>query len=213
MALNLTAEKAFIFRITHRDNIPWIVQHGLHCRNSGVVDPNFVAIGNPGLIDKRRTQIVPCPPGGPLSDYVPFYFTPHSIMALQIKTGHNGIRRRENDEIAIIVSSLYKLRDDGVPFLFTDRHASLRAAAYHSDLSALDTLDWDIWRRRDFAGDPEYLDKKDHYQAEALVHKRLPIKSILGLVCHSEDVTSAMRQRLGEAAESIKIATKPSWYF
>jgi len=29
---SLTPEKALIFRITHRDNLPWILEHGLHCR-------------------------------------------------------------------------------------------------------------------------------------------------------------------------------------
>jgi hypothetical protein len=213
MALNLTPDGAYIFRITHRDNIPWIVQNGLRCRNSNVVDPNFVAIGNPELIDKRRMQMVPCPPGGHLSDYVPFYFTPHSVMMFQIKTGYNGIRHRSNDEIAIIVSSLRKLRERNIPFLFTDRHASLRAVEYFSDLEELARLDWEIWRNRDFRGDPEYLDKKDRYQAEALVHRHLPIDCVLGVVCYSNDAVNAVKQRLGEAAEGIKIATKPSWYF
>jgi hypothetical protein len=29
---NLNAEKAFIFRIVHRDNVPWMLDHGLHCQ-------------------------------------------------------------------------------------------------------------------------------------------------------------------------------------
>ena len=36
MANNLTAEKALIFRITHINNVPWILRHGLHCKNSDV---------------------------------------------------------------------------------------------------------------------------------------------------------------------------------
>jgi hypothetical protein len=60
-------------------------------------------------------------PGGYLSDYVPFYLTPHSPMLFNIKTGYNGIRKRSNDEIVILVSSLPTLAVKGVPFLFTDR--------------------------------------------------------------------------------------------
>jgi hypothetical protein len=213
MALNLTPEKAYVFRITHRDNVPWIVRNGLHCRNSRVVDPNFISIGNSELIDKRRTQEVPCPPGGCLSDYIPFYFTPHSVMMFQINTGYNGIRRRGNDEIAIIVSSLRKLQNDHIPFLFTDRHASLRAVEYFSDLEELNRLDWEIWRNRDFRGDPEYIDKKDRYQAEALVHGHLPVNSILGIGCSRDDVADDLKKRLGAAAERVKIATQPRWYF
>jgi hypothetical protein len=75
----LTAENALIFRITHKDNLPWILDNGLHCRNSKKQDPSFVNIGLTEMIDKRRSWHVLCKPGGTLSDYVPFYFTPRSM--------------------------------------------------------------------------------------------------------------------------------------
>ena len=75
----LSPDKALIFRITHIANVPWILANGLHCRSSAVQDPNFVEIGNPDLIDKRKHRIVPVPPGGALSDYVPFLL--HSVLA------------------------------------------------------------------------------------------------------------------------------------
>jgi hypothetical protein len=80
MASNLSPEKAYIFRIIHRDNVAWTLDYGLHCRNSPTVDPSYVSIGNPELIDRRNRRVVSVPPGGTLSDYVPFYFTPHSPM-------------------------------------------------------------------------------------------------------------------------------------
>jgi hypothetical protein len=41
MALTLTQEKGLIFRITHRDNVPWILKNGMHARNGDEFDPNF----------------------------------------------------------------------------------------------------------------------------------------------------------------------------
>src|ERR1700733_9866351 len=102
--LQLTQENARIFRIVHRDNLPWILDHGLHSRNSKVRDPNFKAIGNPDLIDKRASRPVPVPPWGSLSNYVPFYFTPHSIMMLNIHTGRS-VPIVANEKILILVSS------------------------------------------------------------------------------------------------------------
>ena len=96
----LTPEKALIFRIVHRDNVPWILDNGLHCKNSKVSDPNFVEIGNKDLIGKRGRHLVKQPPGGTLSDYIPFYFTPFSPMLFNIKTGWGGIRQRNNDEMS-----------------------------------------------------------------------------------------------------------------
>jgi hypothetical protein len=56
MSASLSREKALIFRIVHRDNVPWIMANGMHCRNGSLLDPSFVAIGNPDLIDKRHDR-------------------------------------------------------------------------------------------------------------------------------------------------------------
>src|SRR5437870_5729775 len=101
--VELTAEKALIFRITHIENVPWILANGLHCCNSNCLDSNFRQIGNPDLIDKRTTRTVPIAPYCRLSDYVPFYFTPHSPMLLNIRTGYNGVKKTPMPDIAIVV--------------------------------------------------------------------------------------------------------------
>ena len=92
-----------------------------------------------------------------MSDYVPFYFTPYSPMLYNIKTGWRGITRRPMSQIVILVSSLPTLAEHGVPFLFTDRHASLVNAIFSNDLEAVPQLDWKIWQRRDFSRDPTIL--------------------------------------------------------
>jgi len=88
MSSNLNPDKALIFRIAHVANLPSILDNGLHARNGKVFDPHYRSIGNPDLIDKRSRRAVPVPPRGTLSDYVPFYFTPFSIMLFNINTGH-----------------------------------------------------------------------------------------------------------------------------
>jgi hypothetical protein len=92
---NLNAEKRLIWRIVHRDNIPWILDNGLNCANSGVLAPNWVDIGNKELIDRRSQRHVPIAPGGTLSDFVPFYFTPFSPMMYNIYTGRGGVAQRQ----------------------------------------------------------------------------------------------------------------------
>src|ERR1019366_3671540 len=93
MALDLTPERALIFRITHIANVPWILGHGLHCASSGVLDPSFRPIGDQELIRKRAGRTIPAAPFGTISDYVSFYFTPSSVMLHNIKTGFRGIER------------------------------------------------------------------------------------------------------------------------
>jgi hypothetical protein len=86
----LNPQEARIFRIVHRDNMRWILSNGLHCSSSPEKDAGYVGIGNADIILMRSTRAVPIPPGGVLSDYVPFYFTPFSPMAYNIKTGFGG---------------------------------------------------------------------------------------------------------------------------
>lgn len=64
----LNPTRALIFRIVHVRNVPWILEHGLVCRNSPNQNPHYLNIGNVDLIDKRSHRVVPIPPGGTLSD-------------------------------------------------------------------------------------------------------------------------------------------------
>jgi len=210
---DLSPEKAYIFRIIHRDNIPWVLDHGLHCRNAPAVDPNFVSIGNRELIDRRHHKVVQVPPGGTLSDYVPFYFTPHSPMMYNIRTGWGGIVKRTNDEIVIVVSSLRVLQAKSVPFIFSDRHAYLNAALFSSDLSHLDRIDWALLQRRDFKRDGNDPDKVERYQAEALVHKHMPAHAMLGIACHSDSAAALIRKNIETCGMELKVAVQRQWYF
>lgn len=210
---NLTPERALIFRITHRDNVPWMLANGAHCKKSDALDPKFVQIGNPELIDRRTDHPVPIPPSGTLGDYVPFYFTPFSPMLLNIKTGWGGITKRPNDEIVILVSSLKVLKNKGIDAIFTDRHAYLSAARYFSDLANLDQVDWFILQRRDFKKDPDDPGKFERYQAEALVHKKLPCDALLGIGCYSDSVAADLRKITAAAECSLEVVSRPGWYF
>ena len=208
---NLNADRALIFRITHRDNIPWILQNGLHCRNSDQRDPNYVDIGNPELIGMRHFRRVDCAPGGTLSDYVPFYFTPFSPMLLNIKTGYGGIRKRDNAEIVIIASSLRRLRELAIPFVFSDRHAYLAAAQFSSNLDDLNRIDWVSLQSRSFKKSD--LDKFERYQAEALVHTMVPVTAIIGIACYDGSVAVPIRDQLGPLGLDVRVTTQRSWYF
>lgn len=213
MSKDLNPEKALIFRITHRDNVPWIIDNGLYCKNSENLDPNFVDIGNLDLIHKRQRRFVEVASGGTLSDYIPFYFTPFSPMMYNITTGYRGITQRRNEEIVILVTSLHKLADDGVDFIFSDRHAYLSTAQFSADLADLDRIDWPILQARDFERDSEDPGKFERYEAEALVHRHLPVESLLGIVGYNQLVERQINDLLAERDLELKIVAKSDWYF
>ncbi len=183
MSTKLNPDKALIFRIIHRDNVPWVLDNGLHCLNSPVQAPSYRTIGNPELIEKRRQRDVPIYPGGTLSGYVPFYFTPYSPMMLNIRTGYGGVMKVPNEEIVIFVSSLHRLEELNRGFVFSDRHAYLLNAQFYNELPDLTNIDWTILQNRDFRRDPDDPAKIERYQAEALVHQYLPVEAIIGVAC------------------------------
>ena len=208
----LNAERALIFRIIHRDNIPWILEHGLHAASSKVLDPNFKNIGNPDLIGKRAQRKVAAGSSGTLSDYIPFYFTPFSIMMLNIHTGYN-VKQVPNEEIVILVSSLRRIAELGIPFVFTDQHAYPVAASYFTDLDDLQHIDWDLLNRRDFKHDPDDPGKKERYQAEALIWKHLPAQGPLGICSYTEAVDAGIRIELAKRKIQMQTVVQRSWYF
>jgi hypothetical protein len=193
--------------------VAWILDHGLHCRNSHERDPHFIEIGNPELIIKRVSRAVPIPPGGLLSDYIPFYFTPHSPMLYNVKTGRNGVTPRPMGEIVILVSSLPKLAAQNIAFVFTDRHALLLTASFYNDLARLDRIAWDLLQKRDFKRDLNDPGKFDSYQAEALVHRHLPVSALSGILCHNEDQKVAVQGELEKRGQTLQLVVKPSCYF
>ncbi len=210
---SLNPGKALIWRIVHRDNLPWILDNGLHCGNSAVKAPGWVSIGNLELIDKRSRHPVPLPPGGFLNDYVPFYFTPFSPMLRNIHTGWGGIQKRLNEEVVILVSSLHHVAALGLPFVFTDSHAYYQWADYYSSLDDLDKIDWSLLQRRDFRRDPEDPAKFERYQAEALIHQRLPVVGLLGIVCYTEALKHRIEQGVQARSLNLPVYARPGWYF
>jgi hypothetical protein len=212
MALTLTQEKGLIFRITHRDNVPWILDNGIHARNGDRFDPNCRNIGNVDLIDKRSRRVVAVPPGGTLSDYVPFYFTPFSIMMYNINTGY-GVKQVPNDEIVIFVSSLLRVAAQGREFIFTNQHAYPPMAEYFTDLAQLDQIDWPLLQSRNFKHDPDDPAKKERYQAEALIWKHVPLEALHGVCCYTSNVEQQIKAEIDRRALTFKVAVQTSWYF
>jgi len=209
---SLNPEKALIWRIVHRDNLPWILDNGLHCANSGILSPNYVNIGNPDLIDKRRHRAVPIAPRGTLADYVPFYFTPFSVMMKNIHSGWS-VQQRRNEEIVILVSSLHRIKELGLPFVFTNAHAYPHWTSYYSDLEQLNQIDWNILQHRDFKRDPDDPRKMERYQAEALIYRHLPIEGLMGVICYTDAVKRRIEQERQRRNLNLSVHTRTGWYF
>lgn len=208
----LNVENAYIWRIVHRDNLPWILDNGLHCSNNPNKLSTWVNIGNADLINKRSHRIVPLPPGGTLSDYVPFYFTPFSPMMYNIYTGR-GVPQRQNDEIIILVSTLHRVQQLEHRFLFTDRHAYLLTTVYYDELNNLSNIDWPLLQARNFKRNPDDPSQIERYQAEALIYKHLPVNALIGVICYTNKTKLTIEQELHQRGLNLAVHRMQGWYF
>lgn len=209
----LTPGNALIFRIVHIDNIEWILDNGLYCRNSKTIDPNYVDIGSVEIIDRRLQREVNVAPFGTLSDYIPFYFTPSSLMLLNVLTGHN-VPQRSHEDIIILAVQLTNLAERGIKYVYTDRHALLKAARFFNDLGMLETIIfWHILQKRDFTRNNDDPEKLERYMAEALVFKFLPIDAVSSFACATPESTEKITQLLQKRNLGIKTITRPDWFF
>lgn len=214
MSKNLNPDKALIFRIVHVDNVEWILDAGgIDCRNSSHPNPDYVEIGNPDLIAKRLNTPVLIGNLGMLSDYVPFYFTPFSMMMYNIHTGYGGVKKRKNEEIVILVSSIFQLEKLGVTYAYTDKHAYMADAQFFDSPDHLNQIDWKILQERDFQRSDEDPGKCDRYQAEALVYRRVPLEALIGIGCHSEPIQKKLELWMQNRNLEIQVKVVPTWYF
>lgn len=134
-------------------------------------------------------------------------------MLYNIKTGRNVAAVPMRD-IMIMVSSLPRLAERGVPFVFTDRHAYLAHANFSSDLSEVGSLvDWDILRRSDFQYDPQDPGKMERYQAEALVHKRLDLSHVTGILVYDESCMERVSRTLRQVGSDKPVKVDRRFFF
>lgn len=210
-AADLTPDLALIWRVVHRDNLPWILDHGVHCANGQVKDPHYVQIGKSDLIGQRDKRKVPVA-GGTLADYVPFYFTPFSPMTYNIVTGV-GVQKRPREDLCFLVSSLHRVAGAGLQFVFSDRHAYLTKACFSSKLEDLARIDWPKLQARDFRRDPDDPERFERYEAEALVRGHVPITVFQGIVCYNATVRDSIATDIASRSLSVKAILRPEWYF
>jgi hypothetical protein len=135
------------------------------------------------------------------------------MMAFNIATGHGEVLKLDRNELAVVVSSVPKLEELGVEFVFTDRHAYLRTASFYNSIEDLPKVDFELISQRDFKRDTDDPDKTDRYQAEALVYKHLPVAGILGIGLPSEGSMERIVAINQGLEQPIRLLVKPDWFF
>ncbi|APR84568.1 Hypothetical protein A7982_09917 [Minicystis rosea] len=204
-----------ILHFTEIDNLNRIVAAGeVQCtadlRAAGT-DYRSIALAN--IQDRRGTTIVPCGPRGCLHEYVPFYFAPRSPMLYLIKCGGVAGVSPQQERIVYLVSSVEAVQAAGLPFVFTDGHATMTLTDFFMDLERLDAIDWPLMRAKYWNDTATDGDRKRRRQAEALVHRRMPWHLVEEVVVKTARADAAVRASLTGAAHIPTVRIDPSWYF
>jgi hypothetical protein len=151
----------WLYRITHIHNMVHDLLHGLFIAKSPTSNPDYLQIGDSTLIDYRKEIAAPDPPGGTLSDYVPFYFGPRSPMLFQVATGWEDIQQYPQEEIIYYITSVPVIKEHRLEYFYTDGHArSLTSIPYTED-DGFEKLDWDAIFATNWRSDERDLRRKE----------------------------------------------------
>jgi hypothetical protein len=157
--------------------------------------------------------MVPCPPGGNLHDYVPFYFAPRSPMLFSIHHGNVEGYEEGQEPVLHLVSSVQSVLDSGVAFVFTDGHAIMDFSGFYNDLERFDQVDWDIMQTRYWADTEEDTDRRRRRQAEFLIHERFPVQCIEGIGVINQNIQGQVAGILEGGAFQTPVAVRRNWYY
>lgn len=202
--------KTYLFRMTHIKNIPHIIQYGITHSNSANKNPNFVPIGDVSLITTRNNTILNN--GRRLGEYIPFYFGVRTPMLYVVQKGFNMVAPTPAEDIVYCVTSVQKIIDEKLDFVFTDGHAvdSFTSQFTSEDINNLNNiLDWNAIKAKYWRDDND-LDLKRRKEAEFLVSGDISIHAILGYLVYNQNSKDKIIN-FGVNAEKIHI--KSEFYF
>ncbi len=193
--------------MTHIENIAHLLVHGITHKDSVNANPDFNPIGDPSLITSRGN--FPLVNGRTLGEYIPFYFGTRTPMLYVIQKGFNGVTPTPPQEIVYCVSTVRKILDTELDFVFTDGHAidSFTHQFTPADVPELETLlDFEAIKTRDWNSETD-LDLKRRKQAEFLLFGDLPFKFISGFIVFNENAKSRLIE-IGVSENQIHINNK-----
>lgn len=211
----MNIDNIHLYRMTHIENIPHILQYGIVHHSSPNRNPNYISIGDQSLINFRSTKSVPVGNNSIiLGDFIPFYFGVRMPMLYVIQIGGNFVKEaRKADEIVHVAVPLKKIVESSFLFYFSDGHATDILTTFY-DKNSIDKLpsiiDWNAVTSIKWSGDGIETDIKRRKQAEFLVKHDLSPDFIAGFVCYND---KAKNQLISYDIDGQRIKVFPKAYY
>lgn len=202
--------KTYLYRMTHIENIPHILNYGITHASSENANPDFVSIGDDSLITTRNDFLLNN--GRRLGEYIPFYFGVRTPMLYVVQNGFNMVTSTPAEKIVYCVSSVQKIIDQQLDFVFTDGHAVDKFSSQYTPVDIHDIeklLDHKAIKAK-YWNDENDLDLKRRKEAEFLVSGDIVKEAVLGFVVYNENAKNSV---IDFGAINDKVLIKKNFYF
>jgi ssDNA thymidine ADP-ribosyltransferase, DarT len=203
-------DKTGIYRMMHIDNVPHVLQHGIAHASSPNANTSYVPIGDSSLISSRSQFKMPN--GKTLGLYIPFYFGARMPMLYVIQKGFNTVPSVPPEKIVYCVSTVQKMIDHDLPFVFTNGHAVDGFTEFFDkkDVQNIDSLiDKPAIGAKYWKQDNDN-DLKRRKEAEFLVESDIPPEAIVFWIVYNE---AAKNELINKGVPANQIYVKPDYYF
>ncbi|OFX19300.1 MAG: hypothetical protein A2033_01455 [Bacteroidetes bacterium GWA2_31_9] len=200
--------KTYLYRMTHIENIPHILKFGITHYSSSNANPNFVPIGDSSIITSRNCFLLNN--GRTLGEYIPFYFGVRTPMLYVVQNGYNMVSPTYAENIVYCVSSVQKIIDLHLDFVFTNGHAidCFTTQFTPDNINNIDSIiDWNAVNSKYWKDDND-LDMKRRKEAEFLVLGDIASEGILGFLVYNQ---TAQNKMIELGVENVHIKT--NFYF
>jgi hypothetical protein len=118
------------------------------------------------------------------------------------------------DPLVYLVSSAEAVAAAGIPFVFSDGNCAATVTCFSSDLAQLESVvDWEVMRAQIWANNADDPDRRRRRMAEFLVHQRVPIGCLSGIVVRRDMMKDRVEELLASSGTNLPVRTKASWYF
>lgn len=202
--------KTYLFRMTHIENIPHVLKFGITHASSINANPNFVPIGDSSIISTRNDFLLRN--GKKLGEYIPFYFGVKTPMLFVVQNGYNMVAPTPAENIVYCVTSVKKIIELQLDFVFTNGHAVNGFTSQYSlaDIPNIDEIiDWKAVKEKFWTNDTD-LDLKRRKEAEFLVLGDIDPSGILGFVVYNKNAQTRM---VDFGVNELNVPIKPHFYF
>ncbi len=209
-----------IYHITHVNNLEGILERGGLLSDARMIREGgpAQAVGMSKIKRRRLEEIeVTCHPGTKVGEYVPFYYSPRSIMLYILhRRDHQEVNYAGGQEPIIhleadLNSAVEWAKGGGVRWALSFSNAGAYLVEFGCNQSDFHRLDWSAIFARDFRD----RDVKERKQAEFLVHGFFPFELISRIGVYDHGIRNKVTQTLLQHGRltGLEVRVMKGWYY